>query len=435
MSQRIASRIGAWRCRLAISFFLCLGLAPAARAQPVLDLPPAQPARLAGPMTLTLEDCIRIGLQSQPAITAQRASVAAAQSGCKALERLTCANLISKELPIRKQQAACGVTIAQAGLDQAEWETIYAVTRSYFTMVYAQKQARLVADVLQILDDNRKVAQALIQKGDPDVKITNEDVAKLTINMDLLQARALEATSGVERALAALKEAMGVPYDAALHLPDGELPVVGDTVDRAQMVALALARRGELTQATSAARIVELEVCAQNTGFLIPFKKTFAAGADIHSRPIPQGFSNGTYRPGAIGIEMPTMLVGHKSDRVETAQDLSGRAQAVVEKTHNLIALETEDAFFKWQASAAQVRAVEQSVTRSIKLRETLAQRWFDNKVSTEDYLRALGTQDQARSQLNEALYHHALALAALERVTAGGFVPAYQRGSLALPK
>ena len=35
---------------------------------------------------------------------------------------------------------------------------------------------------------------------------------------------------------------------------------------------------------------------------------------------------------------------------------------------------------------------------------------------------------DQTQAQLNEALYHHALALAALERVTAGGFTPGYRR-------
>ena len=127
---------------------------------------------------------------------------------------------------------------------------------------------------------------------------------------------------------------------------------------------------------------------------------------------------------------MPATLVGHKSDRVERAQEFSNRAAAVVEKTQNLIVLETEDAFYKWQAAAGQVKALEQSVSKTVKLRELLAQRWQDSKVSTEDYLRALALQDQIRSQLNEALFHHALGLAALERVTAGGFVPSFRRAA-----
>jgi outer membrane protein TolC len=416
--------------RLSLSFFLWFGLIPAVRAQPVLDWPPARPSS-----PLTLEDCIRLGLERQPTLAAQRATVAAAEAQRKALDNLTCANLLSKELPIRKQQASCGVTIAQAGLLQAEWETTYAVERSYFTLVYAGKQEKLVGELIQILEDNRSFAQVLVKKAaDPDLKITQDDVEKLAVNIDLLRLRLLEASSGVQRATAALKEAMGLRYDAPLSLAEEDLPPLGDRVELEQAIALALGRRGELVQACNAARITELEVSAQNTGCLLPFKKTFAAAADIHSREIPQGMNNSEYRPAAIGIEMPTTLVGHKSDRVERAQEFNSRAVAVVEKTQNLIALETADAFHKWQAAAGQVQALEQSVSKAANLRQLLAKRWQDNKVSTEEYLRTLGLLDQARSQLSEALFHHALAVAALERVTAGGLVPSYRRAAM-MPK
>jgi hypothetical protein len=47
----------------------------------------------------------------------------------------------------------------------------------------------------------------------------------------------------------------------------------------------------------------------------------------------------------------------------------------------------------------------------------------FDNGNATgEELIRARTLEDQARANLNEALYYHALALAALERVTAGGY-------------
>jgi outer membrane protein TolC len=418
-------RIPAWVNRLWISFFLCLGLIPTARAQPVVELPSGQ-APAGG--TWTLEDCIQFGLDRQPTLTAQRATLAAAEAQRNALDKLVVVSVISKELPIRKQQAAIGVAIAQACLDQAEWETIYGIERTYFTVVYARKQEKLVGDLIQILEDNRGFAQALVKKADPDIKITQDDVEKLSVNIDLLRLRLLEASAGVQRATAALKEAMGLGYEAPLSLAEEDLPPVGDKADRQQVIAWALSRRGELVQAYGIARIAELEVCAQNTGCLLPFKKTFAAVADIHSRPIPQGTSNGVYRPSAIGIEMPTTLVGHKSDRVERAQEYSVRAQAVVEKTHNLIALETEDAFHKWQSAAGQVQALHDSVGKAANLRQLLAKRWQDNKINTEEYLRALGLLDQTRSQLNEALFHHALAVAALERVTAGGWVPSYRR-------
>jgi outer membrane protein TolC len=418
--RRAALSFGLW-----ISFFLCLGLLQAARAQEAAPAP--------NPV-LTLEDCIQQSLANQPTLAAQRATVAAAEAGRKALDNFRVVGLLSKDLPIRKEQAAAGVAIAQAGLLQAEWETTYAVERSYFTVVYAAKQERLVSELVGILEDNRQYAEALVKKGDPDIKITREDVDKLAISIDLLKVRQAEASNGVRRATAALKEALGLRCDTDIPLTLYDLPTVAVTVDRETVIALALGRRGELVQVTEAAHITELEVSAQNTGCLLPFKKTFAAASDIHSRPIPQGTSNGTYRPAAIGIEMPTTLVGHKADRVERAQDFSDRAAAVVEKTHNLIVLETEDAFYKWKMASEQVKILEQSAGRAAGLRQLLAKRWQDGKIGTEEYLRAVALQDQTRAQFYEALFHHALALAALERVTAGGFVPVYRRPA-ATPK
>ena len=47
---------------------------------------------------------------------------------------------LARDLPIRRKQARLGVTIAEASLSQAEWETVYAVTRTYFGVVYARQQ-------------------------------------------------------------------------------------------------------------------------------------------------------------------------------------------------------------------------------------------------------------------------------------------------------
>src|SRR5262249_9537975 len=152
-----------------------------------------------------------------------------------------------------------------------------------------------------------------------------------------------------------------------------------------------------------AARAADLEVCAQNTGCLLPFKKTFAAGSDIHSRPIPQGISDGTYRPSAIGIEMPTLIVGHKADRVARAQQFSSRAGSVVEKTQGLIALETEDAFYKLEAAADQVKTLRESSARATKLADLIARQFETGSVTGEDYLRVRTLEDQTQAQLNEA--------------------------------
>jgi outer membrane protein TolC len=428
--MRKTARAGSsWLFRLTISFFFCVCLVPVARAQKYTgEAPAADQVKLAAPPSLTLADCIHIGLERQPAIAAQRASLAAAVAQRTALDRMVCISFFSHEMGYRKQQACVGIAIAQASVETAEWETVYAVTRCYYTVVYARKQEAVVNGLVEKLERARRSAADLVKKGDPDNMVTQVDVDKLAVNIDLLQLRQIEATTGVERATAALREAMGFNCDAPLPLVLEEFPSTGEGLDRQALVQLALSRRGELMQAHGAARLAELEVCAQNTGCLLPFKMTFAAAADIHAVPIPQGTSNGTYRPAAVGPEMPTTLVGRKADRVARAEEYSIRAGAVVEKTQGLIALEATDAFSQWQAAAARVRTMRESLPKSAKLAELIAVRFDNGKVSAEDYLRARTLEDQTESQLNEALFHHALALAALERVTAGGFTPVYRR-------
>ena len=62
------------------------------------------------------------------------------------------ARFISPDLPLRRQQACLGVQIAQAALFQTEWETRYAVTRNYFSVIYAREQGKVVKSVVEKLD-------------------------------------------------------------------------------------------------------------------------------------------------------------------------------------------------------------------------------------------------------------------------------------------
>src|SRR5262249_27235368 len=141
-TRHFRQRLSSWLLNtFTVSLVLSLGaLARPGTAQP----PPEVPAT-----PLTLEDCVRIGLERQPAVAAAPASLAAAEAQRRALDNLCLASLVSRELPIRRKQAGLGVTIASAGYQQAEWETTYAVTRNYFTLLYARQQEQVARSVVE----------------------------------------------------------------------------------------------------------------------------------------------------------------------------------------------------------------------------------------------------------------------------------------------
>jgi outer membrane protein TolC len=289
-------------------------------------------------------------------------------------------------------------------------------------VIYVRSQQELLDDVILRLEKGRNKAKQLLDLGDPKYPITKIDIDLFNLNIDFLRVKQIEARVGGEKALAALREAIGIGPECPLAVVKSTLPAPLASLDKDGLIKLALANRGEIVQATSASRVTELEVVAQSRKWFSLKVGTFASGADIHAQPIPQGVANGEYRPGAIGLEMPSMLVGKRDERVTHAADLSVRAAAVVDKTYNLVALETENSYLKWLEARDRARLLDGLRPRAHDIAETIFQRLNEGKATGTEYIQATTVVDQIRAQYNEALYLHALSLAALERITAGGY-------------
>jgi outer membrane protein TolC len=395
------------------------------------DAPPGQlPAAVATPAAVapspayTLGDCIRIGRDQQPALAAQRASLASAQTASASLQALRVPRIIARDLPVRREQACLGITIAAAGLEQAEFDTIYAITRTYYGVIYAREQLKVAEDLSKSLKFYQDSISELVKKGDSR-EYTTSTLDKITLYLKLAETRQAEAARGIDRATAALNEAMGLDPQCPTVLAETTLPTPHTNATRDQIVMLALARRGEIVQANTARDVVDLEATAQDRLCFRPTTHTFAAGADVHSRPVPQGFMNGEYRPGATSLEMPVLFAGPRSYRVERARDLGVRASAVVDKTRNLVTLEAEDAFFKYEEAARKLPLVNEATTAGTRLAKTTRDDFTANsKVKIDDILTGEALAAQAKASANETLYNLIIAVAGLQRVTGGGYEP-----------
>jgi outer membrane protein TolC len=406
--SRLTRRAVGW---LAFAALVCAA-APPARAQT------AAPAAPAGP--LTLAESVRTALERQPRIAAERANLAAAEDNKRALDDLRLAALVEHDLPIRRRQAALGVTAAAGAVDVAERDTVYAVTRTYYTVLFAREQERLTRSVVDRLTALHETAEKMLKEGARDV--TAAHVKQIGVYLRLARAKQLEAAAGEKRALAALKEAIGLGQECRLEVPPGGLPETDQRPCRDEILALALARRGDLAQAHLFAEVACLEVAAQGTSVLTR-KETFAAAADIHASQVPQGAHDGEYRPGAVPPAMPTLLVGSRADRVQVARSYHARAGAVVETTRNLISLEAEDAFLRWEQASLQAPQAREAADVADRLAEDLSKDMAAGlRVRPDEVMTARVLAATARAQYNEVLYHAVLALADLERITAGGF-------------
>jgi len=388
----------------------------------------------------SLRMCREIALANQPAIAAAKASLAAAVDRANALANLHGLASLSRELPVRKQQAALGITIARGGVAQAEAETMFGVTFSYLGAVYANQQMDLADQIRGNLDDLQKLVDDAI-RAEPGRKapthptvVVREHRNVVNSYLETLAGRREEAQQGEQRALAALREAMGVACNYPLPPLPRVLPCPKVEVTKEELIALALARRGELVQTANAVEVVCLEISAQGLSCR-SVSRTFAAGSDIHARPIPAGiYDPRVYRPGALAPEMPTTLVGSREDRQTQARDYLQRAKAVDAKTRQLVALNVEDAYLRWREKLAAAE----------KLEKAYQEHWqFSSKLKSEikypidmekqrqptppypnmdDLLHANVLTTRLLLEWKEAQYQALSALAALEYATGGGF-------------
>jgi outer membrane protein TolC len=372
-------------------------------------------------MRLNLAECIGMALHQQPRISAQRASLAVAEDGFRAVDALRLLNCLDPEIGVRRRQACLGVTAAAAGVDRAERETAYAVTRTYLTVLYAREQERVARGVLDRLSALREAGKRALEAGDE--KVTSYDVKRTEAYIRIGEAQRIQAGQGVERAMSALKEAMGLGCGVALEIAPSVLAEPAQRPVRGDIVALALARRGELVQASVFVDVTCLEVEAQGTCMIPKRMDTFAAAVDIHATQIPQGAYDPEYRPGALLPEMPVSLAGSRQERMRRACDLNLRATAVLESARNLITLEAEDAYLRWEQAVRQVAELREGADTADKLAEDLNKDFTAKlRVKIDEVTTARVLAAQTRVQYNEYLYKELVALADLERVTAGGF-------------
>jgi outer membrane protein TolC len=394
-------------------------------------LPPGMinvaPGQVPAVQVLTLDEAINLSMQRQPTIRAAQASLSSSLSA-KSVADSPIAGLMPAG-NVRRRQAALGVGAAEANVRQVEMETKNAVNRTYLGVVYARTQLKLADDAVQTLRATFDVAKRLLESGSKN--ITKDDLDKLEIYLKLAESRKGEAVVGMARAKAALREAIGLPYDAVFEIDNGDVTrfyVEAQRFTKSKNVRLscncatemAVKYRPELAQASIFAEVTCLEVQAQSRDLFHPYVKTFAATADIHAKVLPSGLINGDYRPGPVGPEYPTFLAGSAAQRSERASILHERANSVVDKARGLVALEAEEGCAKLNRASEQIELLQDASKKSTDLYKKAEEFFRQDQYKTTDLLTAYALDVNNRSQLNEAYYQFGMTLAYLQRATAG---------------
>jgi hypothetical protein len=383
-------------------------------------VPPGQP--------MSLAQCLEIGQQRQPAIQAAVASLAASERGYLALFGLRrIADILSPDLPVRKQQACRGLDAARAEVLKAQQENTYDITFLYYSYVYATQQEQTASEIVEQLEAVYDNAVEILKQEiiDPRIKINEFTLGKIDDVISEVRDLRSVASNGRLEAMAGLREAMGVGDEFDFYPADKELPIMNGMVDLDSLLAMAFANRPEMTQIAVVVDVTRLEVCAQQALSRRQTAQTFASGTDLHARILPAPLRNGVYRPGAVPPEMPTQLVGQVADRVAKAEAYLAHQVAAQDKVHGLIRLECKKALTTWTSAVQRVKEAKARHERAQRLveksRAAAAANMDQELLVTNESLAS-----RAQSQYVKAVYELIHALATLERVSGGAIKPAF---------
>jgi hypothetical protein len=326
------------------------------------------------------------------------------------------------DLPIRRQQARLGIEAAQAELARLQADNRYVVTRAYLSVLYARVQRKVLDDLIEDLIFLRDRVRASIEKKErPEWTAATVDL--ITMYLRRTEARRTEADRGIALALAVVRESLSLEPNACLTISEEPIPQPSVQVCREDIIAAALAHRGEIIEANLASEATVLEADVQATRCRNGTFHTFAAANDLHSKQVQQPVYGEEFRPGGIPLAMPDILVGPRANRVETAQDYSVQAAAVAQKTRNLVILEAEESYFTWEEWSKKAALLGEAARIGDRLGRELHDEF---RGSLRRLVQALVPESllaaQTRTDYNETLYRQAIALAALERVTNGAF-------------
>ena len=369
----------------------------------------------------TLGEALAIGHDRHPQLAALKSSMNAAlikQRGLDEVKRTM--GIFAPDIDYRQRQSDLGLRAAMAEYEQAKHEVTFAVVRCYYTVVYAREQTRVARDLVDQFEDNLARLKKIVQNKEGPKGLTQMTVDNFMVALGEARGRLIHAESGVELGRAALREAMGLEPGSRVDSADEVLPDFNVSMKREIIIAHAVTRRGEVHLAQMGAEATQLEVCAQWARKFTLMGTTYSNAADIHARPIHTSQRDPDYKPGAIGPEMPDRLLGRQETRADTAKQYANRAKAAADQARSLIGLEAEVAYTRWTAAVEKVKASRESAEagkRSIKrLREAAGA-----VITKEEVLLSELAAARAQASLNEALYDQIVAMANIERITAGG--------------
>ncbi|MEW6720993.1 MAG: TolC family protein [Thermodesulfobacteriota bacterium] len=318
--------------------------------------------------------------------------------------------------PAIVKQAESGLAAAKQEVRRTDLQVAYDVKRFYYGAVLARKLRVIASDALDRMQVTLDLTESLYKGGSTKVKKTDYLRNKTTVE-------ALRSTfaqlKGTERlAMAALTNAMGIPWDAEIDVADSDIPYRPYEGDLRKFVAGAYAFNPDWKALEEGIRAAEGRLDEKRAGHL---PRIALVGNLSH---IENSYNKGLVTPenvnswtAGIAMELPIFHGFRTAGEIREARARLEKLRQEKILLQEGIALQVKDVFLRMARSREQRKAMETAARTAEENRDLNERAYREELVETEDVIEAQLIESFMKAGNEKTLYDHAEAQARLELV------------------
>jgi outer membrane protein TolC len=294
---------------------------------------------------------------------------------------------------------------SRADYDDVAAQIVLNVKNAYYNLLQTQRNRDVAVDTMKQFQQHLDQANAFFRIGTK----PKFDVTKAEVDLGNAKLNVLKAENAVRAARIILKDAMGVPENADFPIVDN-LAFQKSDMQLSEILNAAYSNRPDLRSVTAKRQASASSIDLAKKGYYPTLSGSAGYAYSGTDFPLGSGWNAGA----TLSIPLFTGL--STKYQVEEARANLEVLKANEDSTRQAILLEVEQAYLNVQDTAEQISIAEMTVQQAKDNYDLASGRYrtgIGNPIEVAD---ATITLNNARANLNTALYNYKIAQAALEK-------------------
>ncbi len=297
------------------------------------------------------------------------------------------------------------VVASRADYNDVKAQIILNVKKAYYKLLQAQRNRDVAVDTMKQFQQHLDQANAFFRIGTK----PKFDVTKAEVDFGNAKLSVLKADNAVRAAMITLKDAMGVPENADFSIVDN-LAFQKNETDLNDVLKKAYASRPDLVSIMTKREAAERSVDLARKDYYPTLSGSAGYGFSGMDFPLGRGWNAGA------ALSFPLFSGFSTKYHVDEAKANVEVLKANEDATRQAIRLEVEQAYLDVQDTVEQITVTEMTVVQAQENYDLASGRYRTGVGSPIEVADATITLNNARANLNTALYNYKIAQAALEK-------------------